>query len=961
MKSNKRITIAALLGGIALAMLLTPVTVPVAGSVVQKTPAATITVHSSADAGGTCPGADCTLRQAIATAAPGDTIDFDMTTVTSPITLASELAIDKDLQIQGPGASLLAISGNNAVRVFNIGGVIPAINVTISGLTIANGLNRGADGNPAGEPGFGGGILNDSTGTLNIINSVLSNNAATGGNAQISIGGYGRGGAIYNRSTGTLIITGSTLSGNTATGGNAGIGDGVGGLGAGKGGYGDGAGLYNESTGNVKIMNTTFSGNAAKGGSAINNSGDPGNLGGGSGGGAISNTVGTVTLTNSTLTGNSSALGDTQHAGSGGVNCTPGGGGTGLQTGATGGAINNGSGTININSCTVSGNSANGGIQGEPDAGNVITVTGSFGGGISNFTGTLNITNSTVFGNSVSTGTLFGTVVGVTSRGGGILNGEGIVNLTNSTIFGNSAAGGTASGCATAGTGEGGGVDNLTSAGTVNAKDTIISGNNVPADGLGPDFKGTLISQGWNLIGNSKDATITPTTGDQIGTDAMPIDPLLGPLADNGGPTMTLALLAGSPAIDKGAAATDPISGMPITTDQRGFPRPVDNPAIANATGGNGSDIGAFEAQNAACSTVVTSTNDSGAGSLREAVICSNLTPGTQTITFAAGVTGTITLTSGEMVIFDSVNIVGPGAGVLTVSGNNASRIFNIAPGNYDVSISGLTIANGLNRGINSATPTNGTGGGILNNSTGTLAINNVVISGNFAAGGDSVLNGRTEAAQGIGGGIYNANGGTLNITNSVISENVVRGGKGNSGNVLNQARVAGTSSGGGIANTNGTVNLTDCTIAGNTATNGDTVTAGSNSGGGGLFVVGSSGAGLSNASGNVNITNSTVSGNSANGGVYNVNDGNIYIATGGIGGGISNNTGTVRITNSTFFGNSANGLTISGISAVTVVPLFSLGGGISNGGQLILTNSTFSGNAAVGTPSFNGRPEQHR
>ena len=72
---------------------------------------------------------------------------------------------------------------------------------------------------------------------------------------------------------------------------------------------------------------------------------------------------------------------------------------------------------------------------------------------------------------------------------------------------------------------------------------------------------------------------------------------LLGPLANNGGPTQTRALLAGSPAIDKGSPTNDPITGAPITTDQRGLPRPVDDPTIPNASGGDGSDIGAFEAQ----------------------------------------------------------------------------------------------------------------------------------------------------------------------------------------------------------------------------------------------------------------------------------------------------------------------------------------------------------------------------
>ena len=125
---------------------------------------------------------------------------------------------------------------------------------------------------------------------------------------------------------------------------------------------------------------------------------------------------------------------------------------------------------------------------------------------------------------------------------------------------------------------------------TVNAKNTIIAGNTVSPTGLGPDFINILTSQGWNLIGNSRDATITPSPGtaDQIGTNGSPINPLLGPLANNGGSTQTMALLTGSPAIDKGAAAVDPISSLAIITDQRGLVRPFDDPAISNDSGGNG-------------------------------------------------------------------------------------------------------------------------------------------------------------------------------------------------------------------------------------------------------------------------------------------------------------------------------------------------------------------------------------
>src|SRR5439155_1435117 len=95
----------------------------------------------------------------------------------------------------------------------------------------------------------------------------------------------------------------------------------------------------------------------------------------------------------------------------------------------------------------------------------------------------------------------------------------------------------------------------------------------------GPDFTGGggLHSMGYNIIGNNADAVISSQPTDQIGTPAAPIDPLLGPLANNGGPTLTHALQAGSPAIDHGNPAT---SGP---EDQRAYGR-VGVP-----------DVGAFE------------------------------------------------------------------------------------------------------------------------------------------------------------------------------------------------------------------------------------------------------------------------------------------------------------------------------------------------------------------------------
>src|SRR5262249_50874775 len=105
---------------------------------------------------------------------------------------------------------------------------------------------------------------------------------------------------------------------------------------------------------------------------------------------------------------------------------------------------------------------------------------------------------------------------------------------------------------------------------------------------------GTVTSLGYNLSSDDAAGLLNQST-DQVGSLANPLDPLLGPLQDNGGPTFTHALLTGSPAIDKGKNLTNPLA----TTDQRGtgFVRTFDDPAIMNATGGDGTDIGAVEVQ----------------------------------------------------------------------------------------------------------------------------------------------------------------------------------------------------------------------------------------------------------------------------------------------------------------------------------------------------------------------------
>src|SRR5262249_3228930 len=156
-----------------------------------------------------------------------------------------------------------------------------------------------------------------------------------------------------------------------------------------------------------------------------------------------------------------------------------------------------------------------------------------------------------------------------------------------------------------------------------------------------------------------------------------------------------------------------------------------------------------------ATTITVTNTNDSGPGSLRQALASAN---DGDTITFA--VTGTIGLTSGELLVDKSITILGPGAGSLAVNGNATYRVFYIGAGN-NVTISGLTMTNGYVSGEN--------GGGIFNDQA-TLTFSNCTISGNVS---------RAECCDefceciggGFGGGVYNYLG-TLLFSNCMISSN---------------------------------------------------------------------------------------------------------------------------------------------------------------------------------------------
>ena len=234
----------------------------------------------------------------------------------------------------------------------------------------------------------------------------------------------------------------------------------------------------------------------------------------------------------------------------------------GFVASGCGGGIRNDHGTLTLTGVTISGNSA--------DQGAGIC---NFGSGSASPT-TLTVINSTISGNTAS------------GQGGGISNqgqnlGNVVLTVVNSTLAGNTATSG--AGVFNYGFNSGNGV--FTTKNTIYANSAF--GTNI--ESVINDGTGGVTSMGYNLSDDNGGGFLTGSE-DQINTA-----PLLGPLRDNGGPTLTHAPESGSPAVDKGKNFAVDGNNDPILTDQRGSTRPFDNPAISNATGGDGSDIGAFE------------------------------------------------------------------------------------------------------------------------------------------------------------------------------------------------------------------------------------------------------------------------------------------------------------------------------------------------------------------------------
>ena len=623
------------------------------------------------------------------------------------------------------------VSGNHAG---NGGGIENEGTMTITASTVSNNSATSYFTAPF-ESAAGGGIYND--GTLTIDNSVIASNSANDSATGWSVNA-GNGGGIYNG--GTLNVYNSVIASNEAV--NSIYQGCCSGL---NGGASVGGGIDNES-GFVSLVDSQISQNTSNtGGGGIHSSGTlslsdctvignqiqaPHGLGAVGGGLAVDS--GSLQITDSMIQGN-------QVQGGSDTGYFP------LPPGVTqtldgspgfGGGLSVVNATASISRVTIAGNSAagaGGGLWYEPWGWEVGEGGESDGGGLFFAGSSLSVVNCTLSGNTASGGDgggyglpLYPPVtdgLGGTSFGGGIgLSGSG--TFANDTIVGNSASGGLGGGhfeyVFDPITGEwskvwspdyqattyGGGLG--VQAGTAALYNSIVALNSTDV-GLGA---GTLSTDSaYNLIGTGGSGGLTSSNGNQVGV----ADPGLAPLGNYGGPTQTIALLPGSPAIGAGFMFDYPGTSTPITTDQRGMPR------------GSLVDIGAFQTSLMVESTygwVDTTPSDltlPGAVSLANQFADSTIT--FDPTVFASA--QTITLADGQLELSNTTGtetITGPAAGV-TVSAGWSSGVFQVDSG-VTASISGLTITDGL-----------AAQGGGLSIDGGTVVLTSVTVINNLALG----------------------------------------------------------------------------------------------------------------------------------------------------------------------------------------------------------------------------------
>ncbi len=869
--------------------------------------------------------------------------------------------------------------------------------VSITGSTISGnlaGVTLGFGGRTSNTAAQGGGVYSFG-GAVTLDHVTLTQNTARGGTNSLGIGFIAQGGGLYAAGV-TVTIVDSTISSNTARGGDGATGaagaagtpttiisdtGSPGGRGddgktGGLGGAASGGGVY--ATGSqVSLFGTTVNSNAALGGAG--GAGGAGGMGatGGDGSNAIPDLSG------------QSVVHPAFPGGRGGDGGTGGLGGTGAA--ASGGGVYFDGSALSLSNSTIANNKAGGGMAGAGGPGGIagngghggsgVVVTLQFvpgadggaggnggaggkggsggssdGGGLERANGSLFVGSATIAYNQASAGSAaagaaggpagFGGTGGVGTVGGQN-NGVGTPGKTGPNgVAGSSAAAGVAGAASSGGIAAGAGAavpNDLFLANTIVALNT--------AGGAASDVTGSVDpNSAYNLIGTGAGGMINGSQGNLVGV----ANPGLGVLANNGGPTQTIALLSSSPALEAGsnddATSLALFLSIPLLgqgTDQRGsgFPRII----------GANVDIGAFESQYGASSLVVTTLADEDNGysnpalgdgtSLREAINWANLHPGADIITFAPGLSGAITLGGAELPeITGDLSITAPGADELTISGNGASRVLEIAAGTK-VLLVGVSIVNGKESD----------GGAIYN--SGALSVFNSVFSGN--------------AALTDGGAIYSD--GSLQVVGSSFTGNSANGGHGGAiHNDDGKATVTSTTLSNNTALIGGAIeNFDQLVVSGDTFSNNSASAFGSSIANGGTLTVTNTtfsggagsqtfGGGIYNA-GTAQVTGSDFSQNDVNSGsgIYNANNGSLTVNTStfthNTHSSILNASGTATVTGSTFTGNTGSGGGINNQSTLTVsTSTFSgndiatnaaRGGGIFNSASLTVSNSTFSGN----------------
>ena len=764
-----------------------------------------ITVTSSADSGAG------TLRQAIAAACAGATINFNSSLSGDTIFLASTLTLSKNVTINGAAlASQITISGdsdNNGTGNVRVLLINTGVTVTLDSLVITKGINSS-----------GGGIR--SSGMLTVTNSTFSGNSSGGG------------GGIFN-SGGTLTVTNSTFSGNSVTGG---------------------AGGGIRSSGTLMVTNSTFSGNSATGR-----------------GGGIEHNTGTLTVTNSTFSGNSASTGGSIFTNGGTIHYAN----TIIANSPSGGdCVNTGTIVTNTNNL-VEDNTCSPSLSGDPNLGSLASNGGP--------TQTIALLPGSIAINAGDNTTCtVSPISNLDQRGIARPNGPHC-DIGAYEYVDNSAPT----------------IVSFTVTSSTNSLNIPITAFSASDDVA---VAGYLITESSTppLAGDANWTASAPTSYTVSGGGSYSLYPWAKDALDNvsavyGSPASVTVDVTG-PTVDS-FAVTSPTSNLaiPITaftasddigvtgykiTESSALPSAGDSGWMASAPTeytvassgsytlypwakdaiGNVSAVYSSPAAVTVCVSgpiTVTSSADSGAGSLRQAIAdaCAGAT-----IDFAPALSGATIHLASTLTISKNLTIDGSAlASQITISGDSNDDgtgdvgVFHI-DSNKTVSLNSLVITKGAASSV---------GGGIYIVLGGTLTITNSTFSDNSAYDG--------------GGGIFTNGGSTLTIIDSTFSGNSTAG------------------TGGGVYTNGDMLTITNSTFSGNSA---DSI-------GGGIF-----------ADGTLTITNSTFSGNSADffgGGIQ--SEGTLTITNStfsgnsavSFGGGIAN-SGTLNIANTIIANSPAGG-----------------------------------------------------